>query len=639
MRLLFALAILFATAAPASAAAVRQDGLKLPARVQGTSIAAASGGRFVPRFWAGVNLGVTTPGHAPGELSPTRADYDRWLAGIGALGARVVRVYTILRPAFYDALASYNRRHRRAPLMLMQGVWIPEEEFLASGDAYAPAVTAGFDREIADAVSVVHGDARLPARGGHASGRYRSDVSEWLLAWSPGIEWDPAAVASTDARHAGQAPYAGRYVVATPDATPMESWIAARLDGLAALEARRGWSRPVTFTNWLTADPLRHPLEPLPQEDMVSVDAMHLRATAAWPGGFFASYHAYPYYPDFMRLEYAGAPDPYAAYLAALRAHHAGQAVMITEFGVPSGLGAAHLGPLGRDQGDHSEQEAGALDVGMLRDIRAGGFAGGVVFEYVDEWFKRSWNTQDIAQPADRRPLWQNVLTNETQFGLVAAEPGRRPLVTLDGRAREWPRRGTLLVKSDAAYVYLLVRRAGATTRVDFDVRPGGGEDAVLTLGPGRHATLQQPAALDPVPPLFGVGARSGPWVTPRLILSRPLTIPSTGEQRPPEFLDLGALRWGSERRDVRTLVAGSGRLAEVRIPWMLLGLADPSSHRAYSVLPDGKVDTPGVPSIGLTLDGRPAGRYRWASWNRVQWHERRKAGWPAARRAFRAAR
>jgi hypothetical protein len=250
-----------------------------------------------------VNLGATVPGTQPGELAASRAEYDRWLHGIGALGARVVRVYTILRPAFYDALAAYDRKHPRAPLRFIQGVWIPEEEFLATGDAYDPAVTNGFDAELADAVAVVHGRARLPARPGHASGAYRADVSRWLLAWSPGIEWDPTVVQSTDARHAGTAPYQGRYITATPDATPMESWLAARLDDLASLEAARGWSRPVTFTNWLTDDPLSHPDEPLPTEDLVSVDAMHLRATPAWPGGFFASYHAYPYYPDFLGLQ------------------------------------------------------------------------------------------------------------------------------------------------------------------------------------------------------------------------------------------------------------------------------------------------------------------------------------------------
>ena len=51
------------------------------------------------------------------------------------------------------------------------------------------------------------------------------------------------------------------------------------LDHVAALDAKRGWSRPVTFTNWLTADPLDHPEEPIAHEDQVTVDATHLRAT------------------------------------------------------------------------------------------------------------------------------------------------------------------------------------------------------------------------------------------------------------------------------------------------------------------------------------------------------------------------
>ena len=195
------------------------------------------------------------------------------------LGARVVRVYTILRPAFYEALAAHNERHPRTPLYFIQGVWIPEEEFIAAQDAYQ--TTEAFDREIADSVAVVHGDADLPARPGHASGRYRADVSRWLLAWSPGVEWDPFATKATDAKHAGTPAYRGRYITATADATPMESWLAGRLDHLATLEAQRGWSRPVTFTNWLTTDPMRHPEEPMEKEDMVSVDAMHLRATSA----------------------------------------------------------------------------------------------------------------------------------------------------------------------------------------------------------------------------------------------------------------------------------------------------------------------------------------------------------------------
>jgi hypothetical protein len=97
MRLLLALTIVLACPTTASAASyagapLRQDGMRLPARVQGDDVALAVGGRFAARFWPGVNLGATVPGHAPGELAPTRADYDRWLKSIGALDARVVRV-------------------------------------------------------------------------------------------------------------------------------------------------------------------------------------------------------------------------------------------------------------------------------------------------------------------------------------------------------------------------------------------------------------------------------------------------------------------------------------------------------------------------------------------------------------------
>jgi hypothetical protein len=362
------------------------------------------------------------------------------------LGARVVRVYTILRPDFYEALAAHNERNPRTPLYFIQGVWIPEEELLASHDT--DAISAEFDREIADAVAAAHGDATLPERPGHASGRYRTDIARWLLAWSPGVEWDPYATRNNDRCQPGAPAYQGRYIASTEGATRTESWLAARLDHLATFEAQRGWSRPLTFTNWLTTDPLEHPEEPMDKEDMVSVDAMHLRA------------------------------------------HHKGQAVMITEFDVPTGIGSAHLGPVGRDQGDHPEQEAGRMDADMLAAIERQKMAGGLLFSYTDEWFKRTWNTMDMEKPEDRRPLWQNALTNEEQFGLVAAEAGKQAAVTADGSDEEWTRTqsqqiyeggGTVRevrATHDANWLYLLVRRSGEkAVQLGFDVRPGGNQD------------------------------------------------------------------------------------------------------------------------------------------------------------------
>ena len=97
---------------------------------------------------------------------------------------------------------------------------------MATRDAYDPAVMNGFQAEMRDAVAVVHGDAELPERPGHAGGTYRSDVSPWLLAWSIGIEWDPQAT-SGDRPHERRAAAVPRLLLhSRRGATPMESWLA-----------------------------------------------------------------------------------------------------------------------------------------------------------------------------------------------------------------------------------------------------------------------------------------------------------------------------------------------------------------------------------------------------------------------------
>ena len=185
------------------------------------------------------------------------------------------------------------------------------------------------------------------------------------------------------------------------------------LDTLAKEEMEYGWQHPVSFTNWPTTDPLSHPNEPNKQEDLVPVDPMHVEPTSAWKAGYFAQYHVYPYYPDFLRYEpkyqtYRNAEDeidPYAGYLHELRAHHKGIPLFVGEFGVPSSRGTAHRGPLGRDQGYHTEEEQGKMDAGLLEQIRDEGFDGGILFEWTDEWFKYTWNTTDLEIPQSRRQM------------------------------------------------------------------------------------------------------------------------------------------------------------------------------------------------------------------------------------------
>lgn len=255
-------------------------------------------GGWKEMFVKGVNLGATVPGHFPGELPATEEDYLRWFKQIDEMGANVIRIYTVHQPVFYSALVKYNKDKGSDPLYFIQGIWSPEEQLIERQDAYADDIGKQFKDEIKKAVAAVYGDVAVSPKYGASSGEYTANAGKYLMAWHVGTEWDPGMVKNTNEKHGGVPVYQGSYFAGTKDASPFESWLAELLDYTAEQEKQYGWEHPVTFTNWVTTDVLSHPGEPLFEEDMVSVDARHIQPTG-WKGGYFAAYHAYPYYPDF----------------------------------------------------------------------------------------------------------------------------------------------------------------------------------------------------------------------------------------------------------------------------------------------------------------------------------------------------
>lgn len=624
-------------------------------------------------FLAGVNLGVTVPGRYPGELAIDAETYRRWFPMMTGLGVRVVRIYTIQRPHFYEELRNYNLAHPDDPLFLIQGVWIDEERLLETGDLYDDQLLEDFSNELSSAAAAVAGTATLPERPGRASGMFTADVSPWLVGWILGIELDPMSIADSDATNRSHPVHSGTFFSAVPEATPTESWFAARLDYLAAELTSRGLAMPLAFTNWPTTDPLDHPHEPLAKEDLVGIDANHIRPQSAWSGGYFASYHAYPYYPDFQRFDPGLGPDPYAGYLARLQEHHSGLPVLIAEFGVPGGLGLAHHGPLGRDQGAHSEQRQMVINAEMMDVIRSEGLAGGLLFEWADEWFKRTWNTIDYEQPATRRALWQNVFNNESHFGLLAIEPGSEPQITLDGTLDDWQRTEAELIFSgqgtlrqvwavhDAAYLYFALRLAPEPgtddIKVGFDTVDGEsvglpGTDGFMpeadyawTLRGDSSARALVRSSNDVFAARHGGyfepaksatrGEEAG-WHQLRLLTSYPLLVPSTSEEVPAESFAVGELVYGSNdpssvQFDSRAVWYRTADVVEIRVPYAAIGISDPSSRQALQVGADGLLATVPFESVGVGVavggEVLSTAGYGWEPWNRVDWHERLKKG------------
>ncbi|MFF5291769.1 hypothetical protein [Paractinoplanes globisporus] len=622
------------TGQPWTPAPLTVDGLRMVASTQGQRFllhTAAGDKDFLP----GVDLGDTTPGHVPGDPSISAAQYRAWFAAMSLLGIRVVRIYTIHRPAFYQQLAGYNRENPDRPLYLMQGVALPTDAYIYRKNLYDKQVTQAFKGELKDAAKAVSGELTT------TDGAWDTDVTPWLAGWIIGTELDPYAIMASDRRNRNAKPVSGRFFRSTAGANPTERWLAARMNELAGYQAAKGLSEPIAFVNWPTTDPLRHPQEPLKQEDLYQLDANHVAPTSNWPAGTFASYHAFPYYPDFLRREPGlQKGDPYAEYLTTLHKHHATMPTMVTEFGVPSSIGSAHYGPLGRDQGEHSETDATRIDGELLRLIKDRGLAGGFLFEWADEWYRLAWNTI-THQDASRRQLWHDPLTNEQWFGLLATDPG--PLATettlLDGSGG-WPAQ-RVSARVDESFLHLDVKLGDSppgSLRVGFDVLPslsgtpmtGSADrrpDAIFALNlVGKTGQAYVREQLDPIPldqavPESQRGPAPDGWRAFELLVDR---------AKPIELQNAGLLRhgvlWEIDKDELT-----------VRVPWSMLAFADPSSHEV-GVPRSGKLTFSTSPGVGVSLSAsgtdQVAGQVTWSTWNVPLYTERLKSGASAFRDA-----
>jgi hypothetical protein len=618
------------------------DGSQIKFRTQGDRIEIYNNQQWTPFFVKGVNVGAALPGHDPGELPIGKEKYLEWFKQIQVLGANTIRVYTILSPVFYQALVEYNQQHSNNPLYFIQGVWTPEDELIDKKDAYFDNIYTEFQKEIVYAVGAVYGATDIPERFGKASGNYHYNAGPYLLAWHIGTEWDPKMVQNTNEKHKDKIGFQGTHVSAKMNASPFENWLAEMLDKLSVQESQNGWKHPLTFTNWVTTDPLKHPGEVLIQEDMVSVDATHLE-TRNWQAGYFASFHAYPYYPDFFKMDQSlmdmkdkdGTANTYLSYLTKLKAYHTDMPVMITEFGVPSSLGIGHLANKDRNQGGHNETEQGQINASLLQDIASAGMAGGIVFSWQDEWFKRTWNTMHFEIPQNRRKLWNNVLTNEQHFGLMAESSSKDGPLKIDGDASDWqsliegdkqklagtyPGWKSIWMTHDEAYVYVMgeLEQPFDPEReklyFGIDTTPGGnrhanelgkanldeGLETLIVLGKDDESQVKIASNYDFHTRLYGnqygmlkvkpedMKDDSGTFNPWKLAVGLEQSPPDSTAYNP--FLDVpaGMLKRGSTdpaSPDFNSLAMwqAKGSVVELRIPWMLLGFTDPSSLQVMS--------------------------------------------------------
>lgn len=675
----------------------KSSGISYISKVDSKSFYIYSYGRWQKSFVKGVNIGASKPGTFPGDLAITKEEYLRWFKEIAAMNANSIRVYTIENPEFYDALYEYNKNAFK-PLYIFQGVWVNEDDMSKYENAQNNVIKSGFKKDIKDVIDVIHGNAELPVKKGYASGSYTKNVSPYVMGWILGIEWDPHFVQNTNKMNESINSFNGNYLY-TEKASPFEAFLGEMGDYAISYETNKyGMQRPLSFTNWVTTDPLKHPNEPLEKEDMVEVNTEHIKKKNSFKPGLFASYHIYPYYPDSMNYQhdYVGYRDKdgkintYEAYLKDLIKEHT-MPVLVAEFGVPASRGMGHKSSMGFNQGGIDEKQQGEMDASMLKDIYDQGYAGGLVFAWQDEWFKRTWNTMDLDMP-DRRPYWSNPQTNEQEFGVLAFDPGAaKSICYVDGDTSDWKddkplvdnRNMKLYVKSDEKYLYIM----GDIKEFDFekdklflpiDITPNSGNDKyndynlqfkrptdmVVVLDKKGGSRIVTDAYYDTFYYTYAnqlnmmdrnsgyEKKNSGIFNPIYLCLNRQLYLPEDKKSLPLQKYETGKLVIGDanpEHSDYNSLTDYSvnKNIVEIRIPWQLLNVMDPSSKMIMDdFYAKGKITPTKVPGLYVggiltknnnIIENSNMEFYNWEEWEEPTYHERLKPSYDILKRAFKS--
>ncbi len=611
----------------------------------------------------GVNLGMGKPGYFPGEAGITKEEYGRWISQMGDMHANAIRVYTIHPPAFYEALLEYNLASEN-PIYLLHGVWMRHETLHSYPSIFEESIRKEFKDSMEQVVDVVHGNKELVKRPGHAHGKFRADVSDYLMGYILGVEWDPHVVLTTDDLEDDMPDIEGRFIK-TDNASPFEIWLAEMMDDIMEYETDKyRFQCPMSFVNWVTTDKLNHPNEPFSDENMVSIDPDNITTNGDHYPSLFASYHIYPYYPDSLNFDskyrnytdHRGEKNNYAAYVHDMVKSHV-TPILIAEFGIPSSRAMTHRNIDGLHQGNMTEQQQGEAVVRLFEDMVEEDCMGGLVFSWQDEWFKRTWNTMDYMDP-NKRAYWRDVQTCEQNFGLLCFDPGHENRILIDGNIDDWTSLSggeltsaevtggpvkSIMATSDEAYLYLglelnrvsvdwetdsfhiyldTLDDMGITAPSDEPFEFSSGIEFRIDVRGPDHSKMMVDSHYDffyyqYAEQLELMEKRDYPSTPDNGIfhdiyycVNRPLYLPETDSWRPLDRFHTGNLKWGTwdpsvpdfdSNADIQGPVLDP--VIEMRIPWLLLGARDPTERRMTGdIWKGGFEEEVEIGSIGISL-------------------------------------
>lgn len=595
-------------------------------------------------FMKGVNLGAALPGKTFTEFPMDKDVYLKWLYQMEDLNINTLRVYTLLPPVFYEAFYEYNQISEN-PIYLLQEIW--PEEYPEDHNYLGKEYNETFHQEIEYMVHALHGNINIPYRKFRAYGIYKYDISDYLIGYLVGREMEPEEVKATDEINVGYT-YNGQYLYARKGATPTEAWLASGCDYTLKIEDIFYSDAPlVAIVSWPTLDPKEHDSEwnasgdkSKLYNDSVVVDINNIGVYET-VSGFFGAYHIYPNYPDFMNneLAYDSYHDDqgrfrYGGYLKEFMKDHTKYPAVVAEYGISTSMATAHKSPDGYDHGGLSERTQADGIIRMTDAIIREGYSGAIIFEWMDEWAKKTWTTEPYMIPYDNNPFWHNALDPEQNYGVLAIE-AVEPIMHSSG---------PIAVGQNSTYLYIEVDEEKMFEElgenkpfiITLDTISGNGVDEfVLQVGPVSKLKVNP-----------GYNWLKGKYMPVDMPLETYETdyeelvqvinkenISKQGDITPEKSTNLSALKYGGFEDPRNAVMYKDGKWI-VRIPYGLLGISDPVSKQALldpdfkiPVLRD-KIETTSIDQIAVGVYGSDIkSEFSLSAWDTPEYESRKKLG------------
>jgi len=620
-------------------------------------------GKFLNFEIKGVNLGSAIPGEWSADYAIDETTYLRWFRQIQEMGANTIRVYGVQSDAFYNSFYSYNENNK-APLYLLQGVSLNDYVQFSHRDAFDDEFIEAFTDNARTVVDVIHGRKKiqLGRKATSASGSFTKDVSDWVIGYILGIDWEPSTVKYTNEKYKNSdLSYKGEYMYAKDGAAPFEIMLATVGDKMIEYESKKyETQRLIAFSNHPGADPFTYPEDVARlYQKYAKLDIENIAKTDKFISGQFASYHVYPFQTDLLKyLQDFGGIEPcynedgslndYRTYFTMLNFYHS-YPVVISEFGISSGRGVEHEA---KDAdgiySQVSEKEQGKALADCWADIREAGLNGGCVYSWQDDWSRRTWNTLYAINEA-RSPYWSDYQTNGQYFGLLSFDPGGgKSICYVDGDISEWNEEDVvtkgnpkLSIKYDEKFMYFLIKKkkldfsndsiyipidltqkTGSNYCKNFGVKFDREADFLLVINGSENSRLLVQERYEVLRSTYSrringfdtyrhenIPPKNSPeFVHINTIVEKKVLSENPLERNIDILVETGKLLYGNanpKSYDFNSLAdfISNGDYIEVKIPWQLLNFSDPSKMEIHDDYYDGNY---GVKNI--KIDGIYAG-------------------------------